>query len=188
VPIATTSQSPLSLLRMKTFRVGLMAAVLTTSVRAQQVHLAFGYECGDRFALRNESTQPVDVEYGLSGVAERSKLHVDQHQTVQLGSTSDRPVQLWSNGHLVATAVKGKRDCPANKISSSGVVVRPIGPGDYIANVPPPYGYPAQYVYVGGWPYYGYYAPYYPPYYAPVVVPFFGAYGRVGRARFGWWW
>ena len=152
----------------------------------QLVQLAFGYECGDRFLVRNDGALPVDVEYGVAGDLERSKLHLTERQAVELSSGSDQAVELWVNGRIVATALKGKSACATNEVNS-GVVVRPIDPRDYIANVEPAYGYPPQLAYVGGWPWYGYYAPY-----VSVGVPFFGAYGGFGRVvvrsrgRFGW--
>ena len=155
------------------------------SAAQQPVQLAFGYECGDRFLVRNDGSQPVDVEYGVAGEPERSKLHLSERQAVELSSGSDKAVDLWVSGRIVATAHKGKRACAANQVNS-GVVVRPIDPRDYIANVEPVYGYPPQLVYAGAWPWYGSYAPY-----VSVGVPFFGVYGgfgRVvvrGRGRFG---
>lgn len=145
-----------------------------------QVQLAFGYECGDRFLVRNDGAQPVDLEYGVAGGPEHSRLHLNGNASVELSSASDKSVELWVNGKLVATAIKGARPC-AQAPTAPAVVVRPIGPGDYVANVDPAYVYASRVVY-DPWAY-GYY-PYYAPFfsYGVPVYPRFG-FGVVFRGR-----
>ena len=151
----------------------------------QSVQLAFGYECGDRFVVRNDGTQPVETEYGVAGVPERSKLRLKEREVVELSSGSDKAVELWVNGGLVASALKSDRACATNQ-PNSAVVMRPIGAGTYVTNADPAYPMATQVVYLGAWPYYGFYPPF-----ASIVVPFFppfGGYGFVGfrdRGRFG---
>ena len=62
-----------------------LLAAMGTPLRAQgttQVQLAFGYECGDRFIVRNEGTQPVLLEYAAARSQDRSQLHLNGNQFV----------------------------------------------------------------------------------------------------------
>ncbi|HVT38461.1 MAG TPA: hypothetical protein VHE78_05435 [Gemmatimonadaceae bacterium] len=171
----------------------------------ETIQLAFGYECDDRFRIRNDGARAVDVEYDVQGVSERSRLHLDARQSVEISSTSRTPVELWVNGKLAATERKGDRACatmPAAPASPE-VIVRPIEPRDYpaypeaagsyptypqreIVYVPEPYYYPAYSYYP---PYY--YPPYYPRYYGgfSVVLPIFtrigGEHRYYGRPGYG---
>jgi hypothetical protein len=160
----------------------------------ETVQLAFGYECDDRFLIRNDGGRAVDVEYNVQGVSERSRLHLDARQSVEISSTSRTPVELWVNGKLAATERKGDRAC-ATTPAAPEVIVRPIEPRDYpaapeagggypvypqreVVYSPDPYYYPAYSYYP---PYY--YPPYYPRYYGgfSVVLPIYTRVGGVAR-------
>jgi hypothetical protein len=157
----------------------------------EQVQLAFGYECDDRFLVRNDGAQAVDVEYTVQGAPARSKLHLNAKESAEMSSVSSNPVELWVNGKLVATERKGNRACATAPVQSSqDVVVRPIEPreGAVYSEGAPVYTAPPVVV-VAPRPYYGYdpYYPYYDPYYYggfrssfSVVLPFYSGYSRVG--------
>ena len=88
-----------------------------TPLRAQaapKIELAFGYECGDRFIVRNDGTQPVLVEYAAAGSRDRSELHLNGKQSAEIASAQDGNLELWVGGKLVASEPKGNRPCPAS--------------------------------------------------------------------------
>ncbi|MDQ6612079.1 MAG: hypothetical protein M3Y64_06575 [Gemmatimonadota bacterium] len=93
-----------------------------------QIQLAFGYECGDRFRVRNDGAAPVDVEYALQGVQQRTALHLNAGENVEIASTSNGALQLYVNGRAVATERKGNKACAVGA-SNQDVVVRPLGDG-----------------------------------------------------------
>jgi hypothetical protein len=198
--------------RLRLVRFGALAITAAASsafgrgLRAQSpqgaretVQLAFGYECEDRFMIRNDGAQGVDLEYGIQGARDHSKLHLNARESVEVSSASNTPVELWVGGKVVATERKGNRACAAGQGSQAGpeVVVRPLNADTgYVAGG---YGSSAPYttapvVVVAPQPYY--YPPYYySPYYygwGPAfsfVVPFRGGFGGgvrvIGRGGFG---
>ena len=88
-----------------------------TPLRAQaapKIELAFGYECGDRFIVRNDGTQPVLLEYAAAGSRDRSELHLNGKQSAEIASAQDGNLELWVGGKLVASEPKGNRPCPAS--------------------------------------------------------------------------
>ena len=103
--------------------VALLGAV-GTPLRAQaapKIELAFGYECGDRFIVRNDGTQPVLLEYAAAGSRDRSELHLNGRQSAEIASAQDGNLELWVGGKLVASEPKGNRPCPAGgKTQPSG--------------------------------------------------------------------
>lgn len=157
----------------------------------ETVQLAFGYECEDRFLIRNDGGQTVTLQYGVQGNPERATLTLTTKQQVEVSSASGNPVELWVSGKLAATERKGSRPCAAPAAAAipdtPDVVVRPIDQPDYpsqadaqsrssssvVVVAPPPYGY---YDYYGYDPYYSYGYPYRRAAIS-VVVPFVG---------FGW--
>jgi hypothetical protein len=157
-------------------------APVVTPVQGAQaqpaVQLAFGYECDDRFLVRNDGTEPVDLEYAVAGGSEHWKLHLKEKESVELSSAANKALELWVNGKLVASATKAKRACAANQ-AVPGVVVRPLGSGDYVsAAAAPAYGYGYAYgprvVYYDPWPYY------YPASYFSIGFPIYGGFGGFG--------
>jgi hypothetical protein len=144
----------------------------------EQVQLAFGYQCDDKFILRNDGTQPVTVEYGVAGVEQRSPLDLRGKESVELTSTAANPVELWMNGKIIASEEKGNRSCAgsqgggvAYEQASPVVVVRPIIEAEYVGYAEPAY-YGPRVVVVPAYPQYYGYRP------APVIVaPLFRSYG-----------
>jgi hypothetical protein len=155
-----------------------------------QVQLAFGYECGDRYLVRNDGANDVDVEYGVAGDPQRWPVHLKGKESVEISSTSTNALELRVGGKVVSTAHNLNRPCAAAPAAQGQpeVVVRPIDEGEYAtaAQVAPQvvYAQPPV-VYVGPTPVYVT-RPYYPYYYYPqprlsVVFPF--AFGFGGHSR-----
>ncbi len=125
-----------------------------------RAQLAFGYQCDDKFALRNEGTSAVTVEFGVAGTTERGSATVQPNETVQLESQSPDALELYVDGKLVASEAKGDRPCtapqgaPQAAVSSDVVVVRHYEPAQIV------YVQPTEYVYVRPWDDY-YYGGYY---------------------------
>ncbi len=99
--------------------------------QAPAVQLAFGYECGDRFLIKNDGNQPVSLEWKTVGSQDRSPLHLNAKESREIASAANEAVELWLNGKLVATEAKGNKACDSNaraNASSAGptVVVRPL--------------------------------------------------------------
>jgi hypothetical protein len=133
----------------------------TQAVR-EQVQLAFGYECDDKFVVRNDGTQPMTVEYGITGAEQRSSLQLRGKESIELESAATSPLELWVNGRIVATEQKGNRSCAASLAggvaydqAGPAVVVRPIVEADYVGYVQPAY-YAPRVVVVAAFPQYGY--------------------------------
>jgi hypothetical protein len=149
---------------------------------SQSVQLAFGYECGDRFMVRNDGNSPVVVEYAIAGSQDRSQLHLDALQSKEIASAQSGNVELWVNGKVVASEPKGNRACGAPQ--GNGVNVHPLNQGEQTAAQPGDSAYTNAAVVVYGQPpyYYPDYYPYYYPYgyygYSPFFYPAFGFYGR----------
>jgi hypothetical protein len=170
-----------------------LLAGASSSLRAQttQVQLAFGYECGDRFLVRNEGTTPVAIEYAIAGSQDKSQLHLNVRQSAEIASAQSGNMELWVGGKVVASEPKGNRACGAAQ-NSGGVTVRPLDQNAQAAAQPMDSAYAAAPVVVYApppaydyYPYaYGYY-PYGYGYfgYAPYYYPSIGIYGRgfVGR-------
>jgi hypothetical protein len=188
-------QRRIAIMMTRLVRVGTLAAFSVAAVAPrsvlpaqgtqavqEQVQLAFGYECEDRFLVRNDGTQPVTVEYGITGVEQRSSLLLNGKESTELSSAADSPVELWVNGKLVATEQKGNRPCANGQAGAVGydqagpiVVVRPIAEVDYVGYGQPGY-YAPRMVSVGGYAQYGY------GYGSPsvIVTPLFRSYGGYG--------
>ena len=174
--------------RLVTLGAFTLLAAGQTPLRAQgatqTVQLAFGYECGDRFLVRNDGTNPVVIEYAMAGSEDRSRLHLNGKQSAEIASAQSGNLELWVGGKIVASEPKGNRACAGSQ-SNGGVSVRPIQPNESTAAQPADSEYTAPPVVVSAPPYdyypYGYY-PYdyygYPYYgYSPYFYPSIGIYG-----------
>ena len=156
-------------------------APLRAQGSSQAVQLAFGYECGDRFLVRNDGTNPVVIEYAVAGSEDKSQLHLNGRQQVEIASAQAGNLELWVSGKVVASEPKGNRPCGAAR-NSNGVTVRPIDPNESTAAQPVDSGYAQPPVVVYAQPAYDYYYPYsYYPYsyygYSPFFYPSVGYYG-----------
>ncbi len=116
----------------RTIALGVLALVVATSsvLRSQStapIQLAFGYECGDRFIVRNDGDQPVLVEYAAAGTQDRSQLHLNGKQSAEIASAQDGDLELWVGGRVVASQPKGNRPCAARGAApmTDTTVVRP---------------------------------------------------------------
>src|SRR5476649_3058547 len=92
-------------------------------LRAQaspKIELAFGYECGDRFVVKNDGAQPVLVEYAPAGSRDRSQLHLSGKQSAEVAMAQDGNLDLFVGGNLVASAPKGNRLCADNSAPAGG--------------------------------------------------------------------
>lgn len=162
-------------------------APLRAQGSTQTVQLAFGYECGDRFMVRNDGASPVAIEYAVAGSEDRSKLHLNGGQSVEIASAQDGNMELWVGGKVVASEPKGNRACAAR--NGNGVSVRPLDQNESTAAQPQDTVYSAPPVVVYGTPYYdyGYWDPY--PYaywgYSPFFYPSVGIYARGGFGGYG---
>jgi len=169
-----------------------------------QVQLAFGYECDDRFLVRNDGAQAVTIEYSVAGSPERSQLQLAGKQQVEISSPSQGALELRVGGKVVSTAHKGNTICtPAQQ----DVVVRPLDQRDQASAAQPqpqqqaaqqpvyqqqpvyspsvvvdPYPVYDPYYYGYGYPYYGYAYPY--PYFG-LGIGFYGHVGGYGYRGFG---
>jgi hypothetical protein len=172
-----------------------MALVAPAGAQNPQVQLAFGYDCGDQFQVRNDGAQPVDVEYGVVG-GTRSSARINARESVAITSQSGDALELWVNGRRVATEAKGNRSCssdnvvvrPLNSGNTSGTAMSNSAPGN--ANCGSYYGggdnvnyavQPVNTVYVSA-PATSYY-PYYDPYYYGYG---YGGYGGYGYGYYGY--
>ena len=100
--------------RLHQIGVLVLLGVAAASLDAQastQIQLAFGYECGDRFIVRNDGTEPVLVEYAAAGSRDRSQLHLAAGRSTEIASAQDGNLELWVGGKLVASEPKGNRPC-----------------------------------------------------------------------------
>lgn len=172
-----------------------LAVAAGAPLAAQQpakVQLAFGYQCDNTFALRNEGAQSVTAEYVVAGTRERGAVTVKANERVELESVSNNDLQLFVDGNLVATERKGNRSC-ASIAPSAPVVVRHLDPTEVVyvqpTMVQPVYIRP-EVVYVRPWDY-GYYTG--PRFSLSIGFPLFdggyrgpygGAYG--GFRGYGW--
>ena len=118
--------------RSRVIQFGALAlfAAVGAPLRAQatpKIELAFGYECGDRFLVKNDGVQPVLVEYAPAGSRDRSQLHLSGKQSAEIAMAQDGNLDLFVGGNLVASAPKGNRPCAAVGTAPPGdsAVVRP---------------------------------------------------------------
>lgn len=171
-----------------------LAAVAVTATRplaaqGAQVRLAFGYECGDRYLVRNDGTNDVDVEYGVAGDPQRWPVHLKGKESVEVSSASSSALELRVGGRIVSTAHNGNRPCSTAPVAPAeqAVVVRPIDEGEYVTPPQPApqvvYSEP-RVVYVEQAPIYVTPRPYY--YYYPrptfsVILPLFGGWSSHNR-------
>jgi hypothetical protein len=174
-----------------------LVAAVHAPLRAQgsstQVQLAFGYECGDRFLVRNDGTNPVVIEYAVAGSQDKSQLHLNGRQSAEIASAQEGSVELWVSGKVVASEPKGHRACGAPRTAAggnNGVTVRPINPDAEMTSAPADSAYAQPEVVVVAPRPYDYYYPYsYGPYgyygYSPFYYPYVGFYGRVGLGGYG---
>lgn len=111
--------------RSRVIQGGALALLITIGAplgaqAAPKIELAFGYECGDRFLVKNDGAQPVLVEYAPAGSQDRSQLHLSGKQSAEVAMAQDGNLDLFVGGTLVASALKGNRPCAA-------VVTPPVG-------------------------------------------------------------
>jgi hypothetical protein len=175
------------------------AAVFATPLSAQITEVArtpiadaaqvtFGYVCDDRFIIRNDGTQPIDLEYSLEKGTEHTKISLNARESVELNSPTKAAMQLWMDGKLIATAIKDKRSCKDVLGNSSVTVVPPdvqTREPRHVTNVYTSWGPP--YPFWDPWAFgmYGSFG-YYRPYVAGVRVAFpiiIGGSHRVGVPR-----
>jgi hypothetical protein len=113
-------------------RSSLVAQVVPSS--GATIELSFGYECGDRFLVRNDGSQTVTVEWKTAGSQDRASLRLDPRQSKEIASASSDAVELWVNGKMVATESKRNMPCSAAVLAQAAtaapsVVVRPLTAG-----------------------------------------------------------
>lgn len=126
------------------------AAVLAAQEPAR---LAFGYQCDNKFTLRNEGKSAVDVEYGVVGTADKGKVRVEPDRGVSLETTTPGDLEIRVGGKVVATGRNGRVACAAES-QSPAVIVRPLNEPEVVTVVEPYYPYYPYYY--GGYPvYYG---------------------------------
>ena len=122
----------------------LATATAPDTARAQTpaVQLAFGYECGDRFLIKNDGAQPVSLEWRVVGSQDRSQLRLNARESREIASASSESVELLVNGKVVATEPKGDKPCGANSGANAQggptVVVRPLVAASDVAGGDPP--------------------------------------------------
>ena len=170
------------------------ATMLAATARAQVTvartpigdgaQLTFGYLCDDRFVVRNDGTNPVDLEYSVSRSNEHTKLTINGRETVELASKSREAMELWIDGKLVAKALKEKRRCQdvqgnAN-VAVSPLDVRTNERDNRYASRSPFYD-PWMYGFNGSLGFRSYYPGFYSGFYrAPIVIAYRGG-GRRGH-------
>ncbi len=152
----------------------------------QTVELAFGYECGDRFLVRNDGTQPVVIEYAIAGSQDKSQLHLNARQSVEIATAQSGNMELYVSGKVVASEAKGNLACKGGAPNNDGVAVRSLDANNSdaaMAEAVEP-GYNAAPVVVYARP--DYYYPYsYYPYSYGWGYPSLSFYSRGGFGGFG---
>ena len=131
---------------------------------ADIAHLTFGSLCEDRFVIRNDGPNPVDVEYGVAKANEHTRITLNGREQIELESRSREPLELWMDGKLVAKAEKEGRKC-RDVQGNASVAVAPLEVPGTERESNNQRGVRAG---VG----FGYGNPFYDPWYGP-----FGAYG-----------
>ena len=114
-----------------------------TQTAQEQVTLAFGYVCEDKYVVRNEGARNVELEFGAPGSTQRTPLHLKGKDAVEIPFSSAGSLELRMNGSVVATAQNENKQCPqAEPIADQApvVVVRPLDERDYVAVAQPAYG------------------------------------------------
>ncbi len=158
---------------------------------ADVAHLTFGGLCDDKFVIRNDGPNPVNIEYAVSKGDTHFPLTLSGREQVELESRSREPLELWMDGKLIAKAEKEDRKCREVQGNAS-VVVAPL-------DLPPErsnngnnnqrgarlgmgfgYGYPFYDPWYSPFGAYGWgYRPFYMGFYgAPIIIG-----GRSGRRR-----
>jgi hypothetical protein len=121
-----------NLTRLRLVAFASMAAASATlgAQQAPAVQLAFGYECGDRFLIKNDGDQPIALEWKATGSQDRSTIRLGARESREIASASKDAVELWVNGKLVVTEAKGTKPCASGGggAQSAGptVIVRPL--------------------------------------------------------------
>ena len=172
-------------------------SVLSASLRAQVTEIArtpiadgaqltFGYLCDDRFVIRNDGTNPVDLEYAVAKSNAHTKLTINARETVELASPSREAMELWLDGKLVAKALKEKRACKDVQ-GNANVAIAPLevtsNERDHRASAyGSPFIDPWMYGFYGSLGYRPYYSSFYNPgfYRAPIIIAYRSG-GRRGR-------
>ncbi len=161
--------------------VAAVQAPLRAQGSTQNVQLAFGYECGDRFLVRNDGTNAVVIEYSVAGSQDKSQLHLNGKQSAEIASAQDGNVELYVSGKVVASEPKGNRACgSSNRMNNNGVTVRPLDQSASTAAQSADTTYSQEAVVVYAHPdYYPYgYYPYAYYGYSPFFYPSVGIYSR----------
>lgn len=157
---------------------------------ADIAHLTFGSLCEDKFVIRNDGPNPVNLEYAVSKGTEHTRLTLNGREQVELESRSREALELWMDGKLVAKAEKEGRKCRDIQGNAS-VAVAPLEvPSNERDNnnqrnmrmgVGFGYGYPFYDPWYGPFGAYGWgYRPFYSGFYG---VPIIIGGGRGGRRR-----
>ena len=92
---------------------------------ADIVHLTFGSLCEDKFVIRNDGPNPVNLEYAVSKGTEHTRLTLGGREQVELESKSKEDLELWIDGKLVAKAEKEGRKC-RDVQGNASVAVAPL--------------------------------------------------------------
>lgn len=107
----------------------LPAQDITVASRTQPdaAQVTFGYLCDDRFVIKNDGAQSVNLQYGLHDGSRLTSITVQPGESVQLSSRSNASVELWKDGTRIATAAREQRSCAdvngANLNGGGGVTV-----------------------------------------------------------------
>lgn len=157
---------------------------------ADIAHLTFGSLCEDKFVIRNDGPNPVNLEYAVTKGTEHTRLTLNGREQVELESRSREALELWMDGKLVARAEKEGRKC-RDVQGNASVAVAPLEvPSNERDNnnqrnmrmgVGFGYGYPFYDPWYGPFGAYGWgYRPFYSGFYG---VPIIIGGGRGGRRR-----
>jgi hypothetical protein len=84
---------------------------VTSRTEPNAAQVTFGYVCDDRFEIRNDGSQPVNLEYALQNAPQHTAITVQPGESVALSSRSSVPVELWKDGTRISTATKDQRSC-----------------------------------------------------------------------------
>ncbi len=107
----------------------------TARLDAQEpVRLAFGYQCDNRFVLRNEGATGVEVAYEVVGTPESGRVSIEAGQTISLEPREPGDVAILVDDRVVATEPNSRVACQPNV-----VVVRPPYQGGVVTVVEPYY-------------------------------------------------
>ena len=77
----------------------------------REVQITFGFKCGNQFIVRNDTEQPVDLEFQVAGRAGRAKVHLNARAVLEVKSSADAALEVLFNGTVVASAVRGNVAC-----------------------------------------------------------------------------